>query len=115
MLVHVLRLLTRPTTALTAGCLLLAGGLWAVTLERVDYEYRDAIADAGKLLVVERVIRGGNEPDAVKFSDLNMLVMLGGRERSADEFQTLYAEAGFRLTRVVPTETDFSIIEGVPV
>lgn len=76
---------------------------------------RDAIADAGKLLVVERVIRGGNEPDAVKFSDLNMLVMLGGRERSADEFQTLYAEAGFRLTRVVPTETDFSIIEGVPV
>lgn len=76
---------------------------------------RDAIARDGKLLVVERVIRPGNEPDPVKFSDLNMLVMLGGRERSADEFGGLYSQAGFRLTRVVPTETEFAIVEGVPV
>jgi hypothetical protein len=76
---------------------------------------REAIADSGKLLVVERVIRAGNEPDAVKFSDLNMLVMLGGRERSADDFRGLFSAAGFDLTRIVPTDTDFNIVEGVPV
>lgn len=76
---------------------------------------RDAIADDGKLLVVERLIRPGNEPDPVKFMDLNMLVMLGGRERSADDFRALFSDAGFRLTRIVPTETEISIIEGVPV
>ena len=77
---------------------------------------RAAMADTGRLLVVEPVIRSGNEPDPAKFSDLNMLVMLGGRERTADDFEKLYAEAGFRLTSVVPTGAPtFNIIEGVPV
>jgi hypothetical protein len=48
-----------------------------------------------------------------KFIDLNMLVMTGGRERTEAEFRQLYESAGFRLTRVVPTESPFSVIEGV--
>ena len=77
---------------------------------------RAAMADTGRLLVVEPVIRPGNEPDPAKFSDLNMLVMLGGRERTADDFEKLYAEAGFRLISIVPTGSPlFNIIEGVPV
>ena len=76
---------------------------------------RAAIADTGRLLVVEPVIQPGNEPDRAKFSDLNMLVMLGGRERTAEDFERLYAEAGFRLTSIVPTGSPpFNIIEGVP-
>jgi hypothetical protein len=76
---------------------------------------RAPMADTGRLLVVEPVIRPGNEPDRAKFSDLNMLVMLGGRERTADDFERLYAEAGFRLTTIVPTGSPpFNIIEGVP-
>jgi hypothetical protein len=54
-------------------------------------------------VTVGPVIRPGNEPDRAKFSDLNMFVMLGGRERTADDFERLYAEAGFRLTGIVPT------------
>jgi O-methyltransferase domain/Dimerisation domain len=76
---------------------------------------REVIANTGRLLVVEPVIRPGNEPDAAKFSDLNMLVMLGGRERTADDFGRLYAEAGYRLTNIIPTGSVFHIIEGAPV
>ncbi len=76
---------------------------------------RAAIAETGKLLLVEFVIEAGNEPDRAKFSDLNMLVMLGGRERTADDFGRLYAEAGFRLTDIIRTGSAFAVIEGVPV
>lgn len=76
---------------------------------------RAAMAGTGRLLVVEPVIRPGNEPDPAKFSDLNMLVMLGGRERTADDFSRLYAEARFRLTNIIRTRSPFHIIEGVPV
>ena len=76
---------------------------------------RAAIADSGRLLVVEPIIRAGNEPDPAKFSDLNMLVMLGGQERTADDFERLYAEAGFRLTDIIRTGSSMAIIEGVPV
>jgi hypothetical protein len=72
--------------------------------------------DSGWLLLVERVVRPGNEPDPTKFSDLNMLVELGGRERTADEFRRLYAEAGFRLTDVIlSTGSPLAIIEGAPI
>jgi len=76
---------------------------------------RAAIADSGRLLVVEPIIRAGNEPDPAKFSDLNMLVMLGGQERTADDFERLYAEAGFRLTNIISTGSSMAIVEGVPV
>ena len=65
--------------------------------------------------MVEPVIQSGNEPDPAKFSDLNMLVMLGGRERTADDFRDLYSQAGFSLTRIIPTGSGRSIIEGTPI
>ena len=69
----------------------------------------------GTLLLVEPVLRPGNEPTPAKYSDLNMLVMLGGRERPAEGFERLYAEARFRLTNVIRTRSTYNIIEGVPV
>jgi hypothetical protein len=75
---------------------------------------RAAIADTGRLLLVERGIRPRNEPDPAKFIDLMMLVMLGGQERTADEYEKLYTEAGFRLTSVLHTGSLLDIIEGVP-
>src|SRR5215210_1014980 len=75
---------------------------------------RTAIAGTGRLLVVEPIIQPGNEPDSAKFSDLNMLVMLGGRERTTDDFGRIYAEAGFRLTDIIPTGSPFNILEGTP-
>jgi len=46
-------------------------------------------------------------------NDVNMLVATGGRQRSEAEFHSLYAAAGFELTRIVPTAARLSLIEGV--
>jgi hypothetical protein len=43
-----------------------------------------------------------------------MLVCTGGRQRSEAEFRSLYAAAGFELTRIVPTPARVCVIEGVP-
>lgn len=76
---------------------------------------RAAMADTGRLLVVEPVIRPGNNPDPATYMDLNMLVMLGGRERTAEEFHGLLAEAVFHLGGIIATGSSHNIIEGVPV
>ena len=67
----------------------------------------------GKLLIVENVIRAGNDPDFAKLLDLEMLTMTdGGKERTEEEFAALFASAGFRLTRVVKTEAPICVVEG---
>lgn len=68
----------------------------------------------GRLLIVDAVIAGRNEPDFGKLLDLEMLLVPGGKERTADEFAKLMAGAGWKLTRVIPTPAGKSIIEGVP-
>ncbi len=47
------------------------------------------------------------------FADIVMLVIPGGQERTAPEYDTLLAKAGLRMTRVVPTESPVSIVEAV--
>ena len=76
---------------------------------------RRAMAENGKLLLVEGVIPPGNEPSFGKLVDLNMLVMAGGGEHTEAEYRALFAAAGFTLTNVVPLQSpfSFSVIEGV--
>jgi hypothetical protein len=74
-----------------------------------------ALPANGKLMLVEAVVPATSEPHFSKFIDLNMLVMTGGRERTEAEFRKLYEDSGFKLTRIVPTESPFSVIEGVKV
>lgn len=62
------------------------------------------------LLVVEMLLPDTPQPSPVAFMDLNMLVMLGGRERTAAEMTALLAGGGFRVTRVTPIGL-FSLIE----
>jgi hypothetical protein len=58
---------------------------------------RAVIPASGTLLVVERVIGGPNEDLEGKLSDLHMLVMPGGRERTEAEWRTLLGAGGFLL------------------
>ncbi len=75
---------------------------------------RKGIQPGGKLLAVDSVIAPG--PHIGKFFDAYMVVLMpGGVERTAAEFAELYASCGFKLTRVIPTGSYLSIIEGVPV
>ena len=76
---------------------------------------QQAMVENGKLLLVEAVIPPGNEPFLGKYTDLNLLVMTGGRERTEAESRDLLAAAGFTLTRVVPSQLPMSVIEGVRV
>ena len=50
-------------------------------------------------------------PDFGKLIDIEMLLMPGGRERTEDEFRSLFDRAGFQLTRIVPTKSPLSVIE----
>jgi hypothetical protein len=76
---------------------------------------RVAIPDNGRLLLVEHVLKPVNQPDPARFSDLNMLVMLGGQERGPDEFADLCANAGFRMAAIIPTASTHALIEARPV
>lgn len=70
-----------------------------------------ALAPNGKLLLVEMVIPPDNRPSPAQAMDLNMLVVAGGRERTEDEYRQLFQAAGFRLERLIPTQSPFSVIE----
>ena len=76
---------------------------------------RRAVVPGGKLLLVEAVLPPANQRAFSKFMDLNMLVMTGGRERKESEYKALFEAAGFRLTGVISTESEFNLIEGAPV
>lgn len=75
---------------------------------------RAAIVPDGKVLVMEAVVQPPNSTDPAKWMDINMLALLTGRERTADEFASLCAAAGFRPTKVVPAG-GLSITEAIPI
>jgi SAM-dependent methyltransferase len=74
-----------------------------------------ALAPGGTLLLVEMVVPADNRPSPAQAMDLNMLVLLGGRERTEAEYRRLLGDAGFRLERVIPTHSPFSVIEAARV
>ena len=74
---------------------------------------RHAMNPGGRVLVVEAVIADGNGQDFGKLLDIEMLVSPGGKERTAAEYEDLFRRAGLRLTRIIPTKSPYSVIEGV--
>ncbi|TNC19673.1 methyltransferase [Georgenia sp. 311] len=95
-------------------------------LRRVLHDYDDDQAAAvlstvrrhmlerATLLVIEGVVPPGNTPHFAKALDLDMLVFVGGRERTEEQWRALLADTGFRTTRVVPTVSAVSLVEAVP-
>ena len=75
---------------------------------------RGSVNAGGKLLIVDVVIKPGNALDWGKVLDLEMLMFPGGRERNEQQFSELLASSGWRLNRVIPTDSALSIVEGVP-
>jgi hypothetical protein len=84
---------------------------------------RKAIAENGKVLLIEWVMPAGNEPrERFRFFDTvsRDLIMLsvngsgGGRVRTRSGFQALLASAGFELTAVIPTRGSIDVIEASP-
>ena len=86
----------------------------AVTILRNCHRAMDP---QGKLLIVEGIYPSRiDQSDASRgaaSNDVNMLVCTGGRQRSEAEFRSLYDAAGFKLTRIIPTQASASVIEGI--
>jgi SAM-dependent methyltransferase len=72
---------------------------------------RAALAPGGRMVVIETLVPDHNRPEMVHLMDLNMLVMTGGLERTEAEYAALFARAGLRLSRAVPTSGPFSVLE----
>jgi len=122
---------------LSARCQVVAGdffrevpaGADAYLLKHVIHDWNDEQATAilrncyramkpgAKLLIAEGVypphIDQSLESRGAAANDVNMLVVSGGRQRSEEEFRSLYRAAGFELTKIVPTPARLAVIEGV--
>ena len=70
--------------------------------------------ESARLILVEAIVPEGSEPHMSKLTDMQMLVLAGGRERTREEFQQLLARNGFRMTVVVPTQSFVSVVEAAP-
>ena len=79
---------------------------------------RDAMARNARMLVIERVVpdRPGTTPldQAHAFSDLNMLVSTGGRERREAQFRALLDAAGLRLSQRISLTDTLDVLEARP-
>ena len=78
---------------------------------RILKNCRRAMNSAARLLIIEPLIGLPNEQCPAHLYDMTFLVMLHGRLRTADEYSALLGRAGFKLQRVVPTESDVAILE----
>lgn len=76
---------------------------------------RRAMRAGARLMVIERALpeRMSAADRAVARSDLNMLVGVGGRERTQQELRALLDTAGFAVRRVLPTALELWIVEAV--
>ena len=75
---------------------------------------RAAMPASGRVLAVDAVLGPSGRADPNRISDLLMLVLLRGRERTEDDFRALFTAAGLRLVRVIPTPSALSIVEAAP-
>jgi O-methyltransferase domain len=75
---------------------------------------RQAMARHGRVLIVERRIPGRDgDPVPALLSDINMLVITGGRERTDGEYRALLEAAGLKPGRILPAAFPYCVIEGL--
>jgi hypothetical protein len=76
---------------------------------------RDRLPPDGRVLVCDMVVSDDPGPTPAKMLDIEMLVVtVGGKERTEDEFRALFESAGLKLNRIVPTARPICVIEAVP-
>lgn len=73
---------------------------------------RKAAKPGATLLLVEFVIPDHDREFIGKWADMEMLVQVAARERTADDYRKLYEQTGFQLTRIVETAGPISLVEG---
>ena len=82
--------------------------------ERLLKSCRRAMRPGARLLIAERVVPSDNAPSEAKLFDINMLVIVGGRERTEAEHRRLLERSSLTLARVIATKSPLSLIEAQP-
>ncbi|MDC3954727.1 methyltransferase [Polyangium jinanense] len=127
---HVLREARIAAAGLADRCELVSGDFFTsapggdcLILKRILHDWTDetsinilricrgALAEGGRVLIIDAVIPRGNTPHPGKELDVLMMASLPGRERTEEEFRRILAAAGLTLERVVPTPSALSIVE----
>jgi C-methyltransferase len=72
---------------------------------------RAAAGPRATVLLIEFVIPSHDRDFPGKWVDLEMMLNLGARERTAAEYRNLLSQAGFRMTRMVQTASPLSVVE----
>lgn len=75
---------------------------------------RRAMPSDGRLLLVEQLLDQSPDPLRTALSDLTMLAIAGGTERTTDEYRALLSSAGFELVAIVSTGSEVFILEATP-
>lgn len=70
-----------------------------------------ALRSNGRVILIERVIPDDQRPSHAPLDDLNMLVLLPGRERTARQYAKLFEAAGLRLDRIIDTALAMQVLE----
>lgn len=76
---------------------------------------RNAISTGGALFVIEYVLPGGNTRHIGNIIDMWLMLLLGAKERTSQQYAELLASEGFRLASIIPTASPVSIIRAEPV
>ena len=71
---------------------------------------REAAKPAARIAVVEQLLEPETGSPFTPLMDLNMLVMLSGRERTLDEYQNLFSSAGFGQISITRTHSPMTIL-----
>jgi len=75
---------------------------------------RRSMARGGRVLIVERLIpEDGTDPVPTLLSDINMLILTGGKERSNAHYGELIHAAGLKLGTIQPVAFPYGVIEGL--
>jgi hypothetical protein len=82
--------------------------------ETILRRVREAVRPDGRLAIIETVLPDAPVDHPGWLMDLNMLVMTGGRERTADAYATILRRAGWSIENVVPTASPLSVLIASP-
>jgi len=82
---------------------------------RILAAVRRAAQPRSRLLIIETLVPETAGPHFGKTLDIIMLAVTGGRERTEAQHAALLTAFGFELTRVLPTESQYSLVEAVAV
>ncbi|WP_394617871.1 methyltransferase [Lentzea sp. JNUCC 0626] len=81
---------------------------------RILSNLKKTLAPHGRIAVFDAVVGDDDRPDDAKSLDLVMMILVSGRERTADEFEALFGKAGLKLERIVASQGPLSVVEARP-